>query len=154
MKTSRLYNILMLLCLLLAPCLAQAQDKVKTQKDLGGQLNALGRPGENEQVFVAGGHALALHKGKHLFAQGWPAGGLAVLQHRSARFGHQPGGDLGHVLCGEGGGRGVAAGKRDHARSCEQGKNLADRAARNAIHTLSKLHGSFLLGGLCCRTAN
>ena len=42
MKTSRLYNILMLLCLLLAPCLAQAQDKVKTQKDLGGRKALVG----------------------------------------------------------------------------------------------------------------
>ena len=42
MKTSRLYNILMLLCLLLAPCLAQAQDKVKTQKDLDGRKALVG----------------------------------------------------------------------------------------------------------------
>ena len=42
MKTSRLYNILMLLCLLLAPCLAQAQDEVKTQKDLGGRKALVG----------------------------------------------------------------------------------------------------------------
>lgn len=32
----------MLLCLLLAPCLAQAQDKVKTQKDLGGRKALVG----------------------------------------------------------------------------------------------------------------
>ena len=42
MKTSRLYNILMLLCLLLAPCLAQAQDKVKTQENLVGRKALVG----------------------------------------------------------------------------------------------------------------
>ena len=43
MKTSRLYNILMLLCLLLAPCLAQAQDKVKTQENLVGRKALVGQ---------------------------------------------------------------------------------------------------------------
>ena len=43
MKTSRLYNILMLLCLLFAPCLAQAQDKVITQEDLGGRKALVGK---------------------------------------------------------------------------------------------------------------
>lgn len=43
MKTSRLYNILILLCLLFAPCLAQAQDELITQADLGGRKALVGK---------------------------------------------------------------------------------------------------------------
>ena len=43
MKTSRLYNILILLCLLFVPCLAQAQDKVITQDSLGGRKALVGK---------------------------------------------------------------------------------------------------------------